>query len=374
MFGAKPHPRHLLGAEHPRYLVSQLITYIGNKRKLIDFIGAAVTDVAKRTGKDKISCWDAFSGSGVVARYLKQHSSYLYCSDQELYSERINRCYLSNKSEVDLSAVRKAVREINREAQQNPQPGIIRELYSPRDDKNIQPGERVFYTSANATFIDTVRKLIDGHEYENLLIGPLLHKASVHTNTSGVFKGFYKNSKTGVGQFGGNGRQSIARITGRFVLEAPILSEFQCPFEFIRDDANSIASDMDVDLAYFDPPYNQHAYGSNYFMLNVIAEYQRPKNLSPVSGIPSDWNKSAYNNKQTALDAFADLIEKTRASYILVSCNTDGLIDEKQMLSILQRHGRTEVFKREYNVFRGSRNLNQRSLYVTEMLFLLEKR
>ena len=25
-----------------------------------------------------------------------------------------------------------------------------------------------------------------------------------------------------------------------------------------------------VDLAYFDPPYNQHPYGSNYFMLNII--------------------------------------------------------------------------------------------------------
>ena len=32
----------------------------------------------------------------------------------------------------------------------------------------------------------------------------------------------------------------------------------------------------DLDLAYFDPPYNQHPYGSNYFMLNLLVHYRRP--------------------------------------------------------------------------------------------------
>ena len=43
---------------------------------------------------------------------------------------------------------------------------------------------------------------------------------------------------------------------------------------------------INLDLVYLDPPYNQHPYGSNYFMLNVIANNQTTK-ISKVSGIPA---------------------------------------------------------------------------------------
>jgi len=31
-----------------------------------------------------------------------------------------------------------------------------------------------------------------------------------------------------------------------------------------------------------DPPYNQHPYGSNYFMLNLLADYREPADVSAV--------------------------------------------------------------------------------------------
>ena len=34
-----------------------------------------------------------------------------------------------------------------------------------------------------------------------------------------------------------------------------------------------------------DPPYNQHPYGSNYFMLNLICDYREPVEISAVSAI-----------------------------------------------------------------------------------------
>ncbi|MCK9334902.1 MAG: DNA adenine methylase, partial [Candidatus Cloacimonetes bacterium] len=76
--------------ENPAYLSEQLITYLGNKRKLLNFIGAGVGVVKQKLGKDKLSCLDLFSGSGIVARYLKQHSSLLIVNDLEAYSKVIN--------------------------------------------------------------------------------------------------------------------------------------------------------------------------------------------------------------------------------------------------------------------------------------------
>ena len=44
---------------------------------------------------------DLFSGSGSVARLMKQHSSFLYANDIEEYSYILNTCYLANKKEFN---------------------------------------------------------------------------------------------------------------------------------------------------------------------------------------------------------------------------------------------------------------------------------
>jgi len=368
----------IVGDSSSPYLREQLITYIGNKRTLLEFIGKGVAEVMNRLGRQQLSCWDVFAGSGAVSRYLKQFSSSLIATDLEKYSQVVNECYLRNRSKVDEERLSAIITEINERARREPRPGFIRELYSPADDQNIQQGERAFYTNANAIFIDTVRQLIE--EYCNdglppsLLLAPLLYSASVHANTSGVFKGFYKNSKTGVGQFGGNGKDALTRIMKPFDLLRPIFSDSECPVQVIRGDANHLAKEMPtVDLAYIDPPYNQHPYGSNYFMLNLIVDYQKPGEISRVSGIPNDWNRSAYNKRPKALAAFADLVGSINARYMLISFNSEGFISNKQMLELLGEVGRVESLETKYNTFRGSRNLNGRDIHVTEYLYLVEK-
>ena len=69
--------------ENSDFLTKQIITYLGNKRSLLDFIGTAVNKVKKDLKKDKLSSLDLFSGSGIVARFLKQHSNFLIANDLE---------------------------------------------------------------------------------------------------------------------------------------------------------------------------------------------------------------------------------------------------------------------------------------------------
>ena len=45
--------------EDPRYLQEQLITYIGNKRALLPFIGRGVDEVKRRLGKRRLRMLDA---------------------------------------------------------------------------------------------------------------------------------------------------------------------------------------------------------------------------------------------------------------------------------------------------------------------------
>ena len=379
------------------YLQAQLITYIGNKRSLLPFIGQAVGLVQKELKKEKLCCLDLFSGSGVVARYLKQYSSFLAVNDLENYSCVINRCYLANQDEKSTKQLRQVydrlvkkidekMNELERARADNSYtpPGFISQLYAPLDMDNIKKQDRCFYTPYNAAYIDVARQLIETEvpkKLRDFFIAPLLSEASIHANTSGVFKGFYKNSGTGKGQFGGNGKNALNRILGKISLPFPVFSESSCPFQVFNSEANELVASKEFkelpqfDLVYLDPPYNQHPYGSNYFMLNLIAGYTQPdlQSISRVSGIPKDWKRSYYNKKRYAADSFYELVNAINSKYILVSFNSEGFIPKDQMIQLLSKCGKVQVLESNYNTFRGSRNLSGRELYVKEYLFLVRK-
>jgi len=359
------------------YLTTQILTYLGNKRSLLRFIGDGVNAVKRGLAKDRITFFDAFSGSGVVSRFMKRHSSFIVANDLEHYSEIENKCYLTNRSDMDEAEFDVVYREWVAYASAHKVEGLLTRLYAPKNDNDIHKGERVFYTHDNAVMLDSARNALDAvvpPKYFNLLLGPLLSEASIHSNTSGVFKGFYKN-RCGIGEFGGEGKNALTRICGKIRLQKPVLSNFDCESRVMRGDANAVVSEIaTVDLAYFDPPYNQHPYGSNYFMLNLMAENKVPENVSRVSGIPRGWNHSRYNRKGEAEETFFELLRNTPAKYLMVSYNSEGFIGKDRFMAFLETLGVVTPVEIEYNAFRGSRNLRQRALKVTEYLFLVKRR
>ncbi|MDR3170378.1 MAG: DNA adenine methylase [Treponema sp.] len=363
--------------EHDDYLTKQIITYIGNKRSLLQFITKGIQKVQKHLSKNKLDMFDVFSGSGIVARHFKQYSNLLLVNDLEKYVKIISECYLSNKNDLDMNLLKSLYNDIAETMTKNPLlPGIVTELYAPKDDEHIQKDERVFYTRRNAMYIDTLRGLIDAipQKYQKYFLAPLLAEASVHSNTSGVFKGFYKNRETRIGQFGGIKQDALLRIKGDIALPFPVFSNFTCDFIVYNGDSNAVIKEApEVDLAYLDPPYNQHPYGSNYFMLTLILENKYPEQMSKISGIPENWNRSAYNKKQFAYNALSDLVTNIKAKYVLISFNSEGFISLDEMKGMLERIGKVEVLETTYNTFRGCRNLANRDIHVKEYLYLLEK-
>ena len=129
----------------------------------------------------------------------------------------------------------------------------------------------------------------------------------------------------------------------------------------------------EFDLVYVDPPYNQHPYGSNYFMLNLLVAYEEPAEISRVSGIPGTWRRSQYNVRSKALSSLRDLLDRLDTRFLLVSYNDEGFIPIHEMRPLLEAHGRVEERRLAYSAFRGSRNFRNRSTHVTEHLFLVDR-
>lgn len=364
---------------NPKFVTQTMLTCIGNKRKLVKNIRDIVIEVSDVLKKPKLNIVDGFAGSSVVSRELSYIANDLYTNDMELYSYLMARCYLESPTPDVEKLINTHILNMNKIAEDGPFiEGIITKLYAPRDSNNIRSGERCFYTHENALIIDTLRKYIDDNVDEDIqhyCLAPLLNKASIHANTSGVFKGFHK--KDGIGCFGGKGEFALSRITKKIKLDIPIWNKGSFTVHCSNTDINKLVTELpdDIDLIYLDPPYNQHPYGSNYFMLNIIANNKEPIELSKVSGIPTNWNKSAYNNHKSAQDSMKDLIVNglSKSKYLLISYNNEGIIKNTEW-DILFEPYNVKRFEINYDTFKGSRNLKNRSDKVIEIMYLVSKK
>ena len=364
--------------ENREFLTTQIITYLGNKRRLIGNIEKEIDLIAEKSGKEKLVCTDLFSGSGIVARMLKRHSSKLIVNDLENYSSVINSCYLINKKDFPKDEFEYLRKKIEDSCRLEKLPGIISMNYAPQDDDNIKKGERVFYTHQNAVLIDTYRTLIDkfvpDENLRKFFLAPLITEASVHVNTSGVFKGFYKDKNTGIGCFGAAGKNALTRIFGRIELKEPVFSNFESDLEIYQKDTVLLSKELkDLDIAYLDPPYNQHPYGSNYFMLNLILKNKLDVEISKISGITQGWNRSVFNKPYSALKSMEEIVSSLDSKFIVISYNSEGFISFEEMSEMLKKYGKLKTVEIAYNTFRGSRNLRNRDIHVSEYLFILEK-
>ena len=361
--------------ERKEYLTEQIITYLGNKRSLLNEIEKEIKQILKTLKKEKVVCLDLFSGSGIVARLMKKYSSLIIANDLEQYSYLINKCYLSNKDCFNEAEYKEHLKNVNIKCKTELIEGIITKNYSPKDENNISKEDRVFYTRENAIYIDSFRTYINDipEPYKSFLLCQLITEASIHANTSGIFKGFYKNANTGIGMYGGRGQNALKRIKGKIDIKIPVFSNYNSEYEVYKEDAVVLSKKVIADITYIDPPYNQHPYGSNYFMLNTIIYNKIGEGLSKVSGIPKDWNHSVFNYKKTALSSLEEIIKNLKSKYIIISYNNEGFITFDEMKKMLSKYGVVKFRQIKYNAFRGGRNLKGRSIYTNEYIFTLKK-
>lgn len=364
------------------YLTDQLIPYIGNKRKLLPLIRQAI-EIALDQGSVRgttlrdggsagspceaaVFC-DLFAGSGVVSRLAKTMGFRVIANDWEPYSEFINKAYIATNSPplfAGLGGMENAFAALNSLPGER---GYIATHYCPADDENYDTErERMFFTQQNGRRIDAMREqiaawrrsgAIDPTE-EAVLLAPLIYQVSYCSNTSGVFKGFHKG-------WGGSTRTAWYRIRSFLTVRPPAFFDNGLENTVTREDALHLAGRIECDIAYIDPPYNQHQYGANYHLLNTVALWDKPPISRFISGngardkaaIRNDWRtlrRSPYCYKSTALEAFRELLGRVRARCVLVSYSTDGIIDAGELLRSLAECGSLRVVRRHYKRYRVS--------------------
>ncbi len=360
------HLRKTAARDTDEYVFSQLIPYIGNKRKLLDLIHQAI----KLTKIENGTFVDLFSGSTVVSRFAKKLGFRVLSNDWEPYSEQIaiGTVVLNEVPKFEYFGGHQNIFELLNNIE--PVEDYVTRHLCPSDDHNIDhEKDRLFFMRKNGMKIDAMRELISNWVEEekitstefSYLMASFMYSASYVSNTSGVFKGFHRG-------WGGSNGTAKYRICSDIILRPPILYNNFKENISTRQDAGVLVNRLTEilgktpDIIYLDPPYNQHPYGSNYHVLNSITLWDKPDFPEKItrgtkSAIRLDWRterKSAYNSRLKAVQEFQELIDNISSKYILTSYSTEGNISLIEMMSILGRKGSLEVVKREYVRYRVS--------------------
>jgi adenine-specific DNA-methyltransferase len=121
-------------------------------------------------------------------------------------------------------------------------------------------------------------------------------------------------------------------------------------------DARACASRRSVDLAYLDPPYNQHSYLGNYHIWESVVRWDKP-DVYGVAMKRADVKErgSAFNRKGTIEVAFREAVDAVRARYLVVSFNDEGYLALDTVRSVLGGRGTIEEIAIEHPRYIGHR-------------------
>ena len=344
------------------YYSKQIITYLGNKRKFISKIDEVIKRVKQDLGKEKINIGEGFSGSGVVSRLFKNRvkGGNLCVNDISSYSKILNECYLTDIDELtedELVYLQKTLDTMKKYVKiNNTYEPFISKYWAPKDDNNIMPDERVYFTRENAVMIDKMMYFIKnniGEEYQKFFIGPLIVQASTNNNTNGQFSAYFKDENKEKGKFGGKNGIDLQRILRPIEPKLPILTNGKSNTKVTQEDANTWVKTIgEQDLVYYDPPYNKHPYNIYYFLLDIISNWNTNIEIPDTyRGQPKNWKKSGYCSLKKAKETFMDLIENTNSKFIMISYNSKGIIPLEEMDEILQSKGKVEKIPFEHNTY-----------------------
>ncbi|WP_278259531.1 DNA adenine methylase [Nocardioides convexus] len=99
-----------------------------------------------------------------------------------------------------------------------------------------------------------------------------------------------------------------------------------------------------VDLAYVDPPYNQHRYFANYHIWETLVRWDAPEHYGiACKRVDVRERRSVFNSRRTMPGALADVLARLRAEVVVVSYNDESWISAEEMTASLRDAGHREV-------------------------------
>lgn len=290
-----------------------MIKYLGSKRRLVPVLA----DIGRRVGARRVL--DLFSGTTRVSQAFKAGGATVTAVDRTRCAWVLARCYVAtDATAIDLDALGQAIAELQAEPGR---PGYVTETFCQRAR---------FFQPHNGTRIDAVRQAIAdryaGTELEPVLLTSLIEAADRVDSTVGVQMAYVK--------------QWAPRSYRPLELRVPKL--LAGAGQAVRADACAVVDRLGVfDLAYLDPPYNQHRYEANYHIWETLVAWDDPPHYGVACKRQEvrDSEASAFNRRATCHQALARVVGAVQARVVVVSCNDESWVAPAEVAALVAGRG-----------------------------------
>ncbi len=296
-----------------------MIKYLGSKRTLVPLLGDVAVAAGARTAVD------LFTGTTRVAQELKRRGLEVTASDLATYAAVLSDCYVATDgAAVDLAALDA---EIDRLDALPGSAGYFTETFCERSR---------FFQAKNGARVDAIRDAIErdhpvGTPLRPLLLTSLMLAADRVDSTTGVQMAYLK--------------QWAPRAHRDLRLLRPELIDG--PGHTVHGDVAEVVDALPaVDLAYVDPPYNQHRYFTNYHIWETLMRWDAPAHYGVACkrvDARDPATRSVFNGRRTMPAALADVLARLRAEVVVVSYNDESWITADQMSAMLRDAGHEAV-------------------------------
>jgi adenine-specific DNA-methyltransferase len=305
------------------------IKYIGSKRVLLPGILAAITGL-RRGG----TVLDLFAGTSRVGHALKRLGYRVLSNDHLYYAETVARCYVAADREDWHDDAVSLVDEFN---QLPGTPGWFTHTFCERSR---------FFQAHNGERVDAIREAIVEKclpsELEAVLLVALMEAADRVDSTTGLQMAYLKSWAPRSGQL--------------MQLRVPELlpRALHGKGEAHRLEAHEAAG-LPADVAYLDPPYNQHSYLGNYHVWESLVLWDKPEVYGiATKRIDCRTRKSPFNSKRRFSEAWSDVVANVAATTLVVSFNDEGFLSRQEMENVLGQRGHVHVVEREHKRYVGA--------------------
>ena len=278
-----------------------MIKYIGSKRRLVPVL----TELFARSGAR--TALDLFTGTTRVAQAFKSAGAHVTAVDSARYAHIFARTWVeTDAAAIDDRELRAAIDELDALPGR---PGYVTETFCVQSR---------FFQPHNGERIDAVREAIAcdhaGTPLEPILLTSLLLAADRVDSTTGVQMAYVKDW--------------APRSYKPLSLERPHL--LAGSGRALLGDALRLSGEVGhVELAYLDPPYNQHRYFTNYHVWETLVAWDRPEHYGVACkrvDARDDATKSVFNIKREMPGALRRTIAAIDADVVIVSYNDEAWV------------------------------------------------
>lgn len=307
-----------------------MIKYLGSKRTLVPLLGHLAVAAEAHTALD------LFSGTTRVARALKQQGMFVTAVDTASYTEVFAKTWIElDSTDFDFEGFEAALVELNQLA---PVAGYFTQKFCI---------ESRFFQPHNGEKIDAIREAIQdrylGTELYYPLLTSLILAADRVDSTTGVQMAFLKS-------WSPRSFKSLELKDPEFIAGTG---------RAIRGDALEVIETLEpVDLAYLDPPYNQHRYFGNYHIWETLVRWDKPETYGVANkriDTRDQENKSVFNSRPLMPAAIEKVVLETKAKNLILSFNNEAWLSLEQLVKLCENRGAVKTLDIDFKRYVGAK-------------------